>query len=106
MGNLSEVGTEFQVTPRELMHSAQIMCCAAEKSQKEQEKLFASFQKLESCFQGNAKMMLMKKAAVLKAEWQELLSGLHNSALDLQEVALNYEKAEGENVSAIMENDC
>ena len=46
----------------------------------------------------------MGKADALVSEWKNLLDGLHNNITVLQEIADNYEQAEGENVNAVMEN--
>ncbi len=105
MGNVGNTGAEFLVTPKELIASALIMSRAAEKAQKELDRFAGLIQETDSCFQGRAKESFVEKANVLIAEWQKILSGLHNRISDLQDIAGNYERAEGENINVIMEND-
>lgn len=104
-GNIENAGAEFLVTPGELLRSAQMMNEATEKAKKEIGNLTALIGETDVCFQGKAKEHFVKRANILVTEWQELLDGLHNNISGLQEIAGNYENAEGENVNVVMEND-
>ena len=103
-GDAGSMGAEFLVTPKELIHSALLMGSAAEKAKKELLRLSGLVQETDSCFQGTAKEFFVGKADALVSEWKNLLDGLHNNITVLQEIADNYEQAEGENVNAVMEN--
>lgn len=106
MGDIKTAGIEFRVTTKELMRSMQMMSDATEKAQKELEGFCNAIRQLDACFQGKSKEMFVKKANVIVTQWQELLRELYNNISDLQEIVISYEKAEGENVNVIMENDC
>lgn len=105
MGNLTYNNAEFLVTPMELMHSIRMMHQATEKAKREVERLQTLSDETDRAFEGKAKETFVSNGRKLLREWQELLDGLHNNVSDLQEIATAYEKAEGENVNVVLEND-
>ena len=77
MGNLGDtgnMGAEFLVTPKELIHSALLMGSAAEKAKKELLRFSGLVQETDSCVQGIAKEFFVGKANALVSEWKNLLS--------------------------------
>lgn len=105
MGDIGNTGVQFQVTPKEVLSSVQVMDRAVERARRELKALSGLCKETDICFQGKAKESFVLRAEALLEEWEELLCSLHNNVSDLQNIALVYEKAEGENINAIVEND-
>lgn len=103
MGILGK-NAQFLVTSEQLLKSAQVMKCATRKAKKEVIHFLSLLQETDECFCGKAKEVFAVKGREIFSEWQEVLNGLHNNIFALQEIAAEYETAEGENVGVVMEN--
>ena len=97
MGDL----TEIQVTPKQLIKSAELMSKTMSKAFKAVSRMSQLAQSTENCFVGKAgEAFRMGMQENVKA-WEEQIKNMEGSATELQEIAEEYENAEGGNINAV-----
>lgn len=95
---------EILVTPEDLMNSAQEMKTASGKAGRAQRHLADLAENTISCMKGAAGDAFRSKMAEVCGQWHEVIEGLHYLADELETIAEEYAKAEGENTNVALGN--
>lgn len=100
---LGMAGTdEILVTPEALMNSAQEIKAASGKAGRAQRHLTDLAEDTLSCMKGAAGDAFRSKMSEVCEQWHEVIEGLHQLSDELEIIAEEYAKAEGENISVAL----